>query len=167
MSVDDQSPRGGLRQNQRRAGVFEDARPYLLSGDYTAADLEAARADAEWGSPIDVRGRDEISVLATFAVVAGQTALTIAFQDGSSDSKDDAEWYDRHVGFEQEQGNSATIPTTPRDLVLDVSGFTAATHRILVALKVRAPYMRFKPFVTGTVEDTRCTLQGIRYLRSS
>lgn len=163
---EDQSPRGGLRQNQRRASIFEDVVPYSLSTDYEAADLVTSRSSAEWGEPVDVRGRDEVSVLATFTKVNGQTGLVIAFQDGSSDSKDDAEWYDRHVGFEQEQGDSTTIPTAPRDLVLDVSGFSNGVHRILVALKVRAPFMRFKPYGAGTVTASRCTLKGIRYLRS-
>lgn len=163
---ENQSPRGGLRQNQRRSGVFEDVTPYTLSDDYADADLVTSRASAEWGNPVDVRGRDEVTVLVTVTVVAGMTGLVIAFQDGSSDSKDEAEWYDRHAGFEQEQGDSKVIPTTNRDLTLDVSGFAAGTHRLSVALKVRAPFMRFKPYGAGTVTASRCTLKGIRYLRS-
>lgn len=166
MPVEDQSPRGGLRQNQRRAGVFEDVNPYPLSEDYSEADLEATRDAAVWGAPVDVRGRDEVTLLVTFTVVAGQTGLVIAFQDGYSDGKDDAVWFDRHAGFEQEQGDDAVIPTTPRDLTLDVSGFAAGTYRISVALKVRSAYMRFKPYGDGTVADSRCTLMGLRYLRS-
>lgn len=163
---ENQSPRGGLRQNQRRASVFEDVTPYPLSEDYEGADLEATRAAATWGSPIDVRGRDEVTILVAFTVVAGMTGLVIAFQDGTSDSEDAAEWYDRHVGFEQEQGDSKVIPTTPRDLTLDVSGFAAGDYRIAVALKVRSHFMRFKPYGAGTVTASRCTLKGIRCLRS-
>lgn len=166
MPVDDQSPRGGLRQNQRRSGVFEDVTPYPLSADYAAADLAATRAAATWGNPIDVRGRDEVTLLIEVTVVGGMTGLVIAFQDGSSDSEGDAAWYDRHAGWNQEQGDNVVIPTTPRDLTLDVSGFAAGVHRIAVALKTRTPFMRFKPYGAGTVAASRCTIRGVRIQRS-
>ncbi len=164
--AEDQSPRGGLRQVQRRSQVFEDVTPFTLSDDYEGANLVTSRASATWGPPIDVRGRDEVTVLVTFTKVAGMTGLVIAFQDGSSDSKQDPEWYDRHATFDAEQGGNVVVPTTPVDLTLDVSGFSAAVHRIAVSLQVRAPFMRFKPYAAGTVAGTRCTLKGIRNLRS-
>jgi hypothetical protein len=163
---ENQSPRGGLRQCQRRSGIFEDVVPFPCSEDYESADLVTTRAGATWGAPVDVRGRDEVTLLVSVTVVAGMTGLVIAFQDGYSDGEADAVWYDRHAAWNQEQGDNVAIPATPRDLTLDVSGFAAGTHLLSVALKVRGHYMRFKPYGAGTVTASRCTLKGLRLSRS-
>lgn len=167
MTTDNQSPRGGLRQCQRRAQVFEDVRPYPVSTDYAAADLVTTRAGSTWGNPVEVRGRDEVGLLVTFTKVAGQTGLVIAFQDGCSDGKDDEVWYDRYATENAIGGDNPAIPTTPRDLTLDVSGFADGEHRILVAVRVRALYMRFKPYGAGTVTASRCTISVVRLLQQS
>lgn len=162
-----QSPTGGLRQNVRRAQIFEDTNPIVLSDDYAAANLAATRGAATWGDPIDMRGRDEITIFMDITKVSGQLTVVCAFQYGLSDSKSDVEWYDSYAGFTQEQGDSITIPTTVRDLSLNVGAFANSTHKLAISLKVRSPWMRFKPFGSGTVTGSRCTLRGIRHVRSS
>ncbi len=163
--LENQSPRGGLRQGPRRASVFEDVVPFPASTDYEGADLEATRAAAAWGAPVDVRGRDEVTLLVDITKVAGQTGLVIAFQDGFSDTKKDEHWYDRHGDLGNMNGDDPVVPTTPRDLTLDVSGFADGNHRVSVSVAVRTHFMRFKPYGAGTVAATRCTLKALRIQR--
>lgn len=164
---ENQSPRGGLRQIQRREAVFEDVRPYPVSVDYEDADLVTTRAGATWGPPVDVRGRDAILLVLDITVVAGQTGLTIAYQYGLSDTRADEDWYDLHGQGNNEAGTATVIPTAPLDLTLDVSGFSAGVHRIAVSLLVRSSWMRFKPFAAGTVTGSRCRIRAVRSLRFS
>lgn len=169
MTVENQSPRGGLRQGQRRAAAFEDVSPVVLSDTYEAGaggtDLVTSRASAAWGSPIDVRGRDEVTILVDLVKVGSMTGLTIAFQDGYADGADDGTWYDRFGSEANAESTTVAVATTVRDLTLDVSGFANGSHKLAVTLKTRAPYMRFKPYGTGTVTNARCTLKGLRVQR--
>lgn len=155
----------GKRQVAIRQGVHLDLEPFVASADYSAADLVATRALATWGPAVDVRGRDNVELLLDLTVVAGQTTLTIAIQ--ASPYKGDADWYDRHTGFDILHGDSVAVAATPRDLTLDVSGLAAGDHRVLVAIRALAHYMRFTPFSAGTVVGSRCTIKTLRVTEGS
>lgn len=156
------SPRGGLRVWSRRASNFEDVRPLVVSDDYAAADLVTTRAGATWGRPVDVRGRDTIRVYVTFTKVAGQTSLVIALQSSPYDAKSGPEWFDRYGSFAHKYGDAVALPTTPRDLTLDVSGFANGEHRISFDLDPMENHMRFKPYGVGTVTGSRCKIEVVR-----
>ncbi len=161
---EDQSPRGGMRQVQRRNSVFEDVRPYPVADAYSSADLEADRADVTWGNPVDVRGRDVITLFIDFTKVTGQTDLYLGVQLSWSDSKDDEVWYDRHVSANVEDGEDPDVPVLPTDPHLDITGFDDGPNRVAIALKVRSSFMRFAPYGGGTVVGSRDTVRAQRIL---
>ena len=155
------SPKG-LRQVSRASQVYEDVEAYTASADYAAADLEATRAAAIWGSPVDVRGRTEVQLFVEFTKVAGQTDLHVAMQGGFSDTTVATHWYDRHADFAQLWGDGTTVPTTPNDLDLDVSGFANGTHRIVLMVRSIGNFMRFKPWGEGTLTAAYSTIGVMR-----
>ena len=146
----------------RRSLVHEDKLLLAVSADYSAADLVTTRAGATWGNPVDVRGWDEINLFIDLVVVASQTGVVIALQHGAGKSKADTNWYDRFGSFGLLHGDDVAIPTTPRDLTLDVSGFAAGAHRLVVPIRTVGNWMRFKPYGAGTVAASRATISALR-----
>lgn len=162
----------GKRQVAVRQGTHLDTLPFPASDTYAATsdtptDLVATRAAAAWDRPVDVRGRDSVQLLLTFTKVAGQTSLIVAIQSSPYVSLETAEWFDRHSDFAILYGDSVALPTSPRDLTLDVSGFSDGEHRIITEIETLGHWMRFKPYGGGTLTASRCKIEALRVTNGS